>query len=532
MSIAIEIVPGSNALCMFGEADSSSAYSLSGHVSISVASHFSLFERRRTARILLRSLTLTFEGQTEVLTPQTGYSSLRLCSITREIAPCEPVELSNEGHEDSDEPCIWNVIYDIPIPGWLPETTTHGVEDVGVRYSLFAEAKFTHIDDNQSTGWSFSTLCSPFRSRMRTICAQKQIPLKRFICPIEDEDASSSPTLTYLVNSPVCGNSDSDKPRIPAEVLSSIQVLASIPDYVDVGSNNFPLTIRMRTQDLESAECQRIQVESISANLVQHEKCRTRPAADYLRRYPIPSTSQQPPNIPLREAHPVSSVYDVGLCVFTGTEDSAARSFSLLPPGESGIHPLGKQNYPFVHDADSSMPATWYTLESTVPFVHQAPDDKTVDWAGSAALRPTMSSPLISVRQEVAIEVMCTYDVPGSDEVAKELLSFSVPIRFARFAPDVHIRCFTPPPAHSIELSSPSNVPGAPVLPSSTPYANSLPAYSQLFDRNGDRKIDYSVPLPLYSPRSSADSPSSSLDLGEQCKANEIEPLLTTPLVS
>ena len=82
-----------------------SAYSLSGHVSVSVLSPYSMFDRRRPARLLLQSLTLTFEGQNEMITSEVGYSAMRLCSITREIAPCEPVELSNEGHEESDDPC-------------------------------------------------------------------------------------------------------------------------------------------------------------------------------------------------------------------------------------------------------------------------------------------------------------------------------------------------------------------------------------------------------------------------------------------
>lgn len=82
-----------------------SAYSLSGHVSIIVTSPYSLFERRRTARLLLQSVLLTFEGQTEIITPQTGYAPLRLCSITREIALDDPVEMSNEGHEESAESC-------------------------------------------------------------------------------------------------------------------------------------------------------------------------------------------------------------------------------------------------------------------------------------------------------------------------------------------------------------------------------------------------------------------------------------------
>lgn len=83
----------------------SSAYSLSGHVSISVSSSYSIFERRRTARFLLQSVSLTFEGQSEVITPKIGYAAVRMCSITRELAPEDPVELNNEGHEDDDEPC-------------------------------------------------------------------------------------------------------------------------------------------------------------------------------------------------------------------------------------------------------------------------------------------------------------------------------------------------------------------------------------------------------------------------------------------
>lgn len=39
------------------------------------------------------------------------------------------------------------------------------------------------------------------------------------------------------------------------------------------------------------------------------------------------------------------------------------------------------------------------------------------------------------------------------------------------------------------------------MLNRSSPYVPNLPAYSQLFDSNGDRKIDYSVPLPLYTPQ-------------------------------
>ena len=84
--------------------DRSSAYSLSGHVAISLSSPYSFFSTRRTARVLLQSVSLTFEGQSEINTPETGYAAVRLCSVSRDIAPSEPMELTNHGHED-DNPC-------------------------------------------------------------------------------------------------------------------------------------------------------------------------------------------------------------------------------------------------------------------------------------------------------------------------------------------------------------------------------------------------------------------------------------------
>ncbi len=44
-------------------------------------------------------------------------------------------------------------------------------------------------------------------------------------------------------------------------------------------------------------------------------------------------------------------------------------------------------------------------------------------------------------------------------------------------------------------------------MPTSTPYTqtSALPAYSQLFDSNGDRKLD-PTPLPLYTSRESPNS--------------------------
>ena len=119
MALSLAVHPLTPTLDMYGESDSryglfaldsiflihafsSAAYSLSGHVSISVSSPPSLFSHRSSIRLLLQSLSLTFEGQSEVYTPCTGYSSLRLCSVTRELAPSKPTELSSDS---SGEAC-------------------------------------------------------------------------------------------------------------------------------------------------------------------------------------------------------------------------------------------------------------------------------------------------------------------------------------------------------------------------------------------------------------------------------------------
>ncbi|KAG6856372.1 hypothetical protein H0H87_005137 [Tephrocybe sp. NHM501043] len=504
MSVAIDIVPSSDSLDMFGDADTSSAYSLSGHVTIAVTSPFTLYGRRRTARILLHSVTLTFEGQTEVLTPQTGYAAARLCTVTREIAPHEPVEMNNEGHEDSDKPCDWNVVFDMPIPGWLPPSTTYGVEDAGVRYTLFAEAKFTFVDDSSSSSFSFATLCAPFRSRMKTVDTRKHIQLRRLIAPYEDANTEGDmvlqPRISYLINAQASSVS-----KFPEDVLKKLQVLATVPEHINIEQHAFPLIIRMRTKNLEADKCKRIQVTSVSAKVIQKEKYRTRPSEDYYRRYPIPAALEQPPNVPLKYPHPLGPVYDSGLGAYVGWVDNASREFSLLPLGEPGFHSLGDNNYPFANDADAPPEEpSWYTLESSIPFVHQAPDDKATIWGGSPIIRPSVVSPLVSIIHETAVEVTCAYTLPDTEEVVTECLAFTLPLRILTFAPDPRIeRCITPPPVHSVHTQSGSPVPS---LSPSKPYTSSLPAYSQLFDRNGDRKIDYSVPLPLYTPQASPEA--------------------------
>lgn len=174
-----------------------------------------------------------------------------------------------------DSQGVWNVVFDIPIPGWLPATTAYGAEDIGIRYSLFAEAEFINLNDDKNHAWSFATLCTPFRSRVKSVDAQKHIVLRRFASRSEENPGSSTASvLTYLMNPAVTEKPASVPLQFPPDVLSKIQVLATVPDNVDVESDHFPVIVRMRTKDLPAADCRKIQVASIATNLIQREKCR------------------------------------------------------------------------------------------------------------------------------------------------------------------------------------------------------------------------------------------------------------------
>ncbi|KAJ7477388.1 hypothetical protein FB451DRAFT_1557184 [Mycena latifolia] len=91
------------------------------------------------------------------------------------------------------------------------------------------------------------------------------------------------------------------------------------------------------------------------------------------------------------------------------------------------------------------------------------------------------------------LSVHCTYDTPGAAELASADLAFTVPFTFGRIAPALPVARHS---AGALPLDAPARrrVPApAPLLP----FGANLPVYSQLFDSQGNRKMD-ATPLPLY----------------------------------
>lgn len=245
---------------------------------MSLNSSSSIFDRRRTIRLLLQSLIITFEGQTELVTPGTGYTPYRVCSITKELAPSEPVELSNEGLETSDKPCTWNVVFDLSIPGWLPPSSVFGDSEngpSGTRYSLYATAKFSSPEDPSCQipfGASFrSMFCATGGSSTKLARAPKRdIAVNRVVTsPIASTSSSTIPYKTFCVQV-----HDDKASVIPVGVLSKIRVTASVPEQVYMEEDSFRLRLRIRAQDLDDVHCDRLKMTHFSVDVCQQEKYR------------------------------------------------------------------------------------------------------------------------------------------------------------------------------------------------------------------------------------------------------------------
>ncbi|TCD66182.1 hypothetical protein EIP91_001676 [Steccherinum ochraceum] len=512
MSVSIEIVPFADSLDMYGEPDRSAAYSISGHVVISMSNKSFLFPRRRAFRLLLRSLVVTFEGQSELLAHETTYSAVRLCAISQELAPGEPIELNAEDNDDMDKPCTWNVVFNLTVPGWLPPSSIFGDiqtgGETGTRYALHASAKFESVDDCSASTW-LSTLCNPFRfSPLRTVKAPKcPITLNRFMSTPYHASSSTSlfPLANYHVSAqPEARDEDDSSARIPPHILSGLRVVCSVPEHVGTDEDTVPFSLRLRTTGLPEEDCKRLRVTEFAVDLEQHERYCTQPSTSYCAQYPVPPRREQPPFKPLLSAHPVHSLYELGVAPYPPPRHVLARAFSIMPDDLSGRYTLAGNGYVFTQDAHAGDNVTWYSLSTNIPVSHEDIQvDK--DWRARRRLRSSGQSPLFDVNHRLLVTVVCTYDlIDGNEPVrATERLNFCVPLRFVRVPPPSPSASRTSSPSpmgfcspSSSGRTSPCELP----LPS-LPYAQSLPAYSQLFDSNGDRKIDYSVPLPLYTPR-------------------------------
>lgn len=251
-----------------------SAYSLSGHISLSLAPSHTLFERRRAVRVLLRSLVITFEGQAELVLEEASYAAVRLCSISKELVSKTTFELSNEGAEDGEQPCTWHVMFDLPIPGWLPASDQYGDGRQGfsgTQYNLYATVKCTSVEEPSSFGASswVSALCSPFSSRNKAVRAERcGITLNRFAFP-PSGSASQSPAFYSVTPSAGMPRPEDNPHPIPEDIMSKVELLAYVSEHVSLEDDKIPFALSIRAPSLSESQAAKLRVSRLSLELKQ-----------------------------------------------------------------------------------------------------------------------------------------------------------------------------------------------------------------------------------------------------------------------
>ena len=235
------------------------------------------------------------------MTPDTGYTPYRICSITKELAPQSPLfELDNESSESSGKSCVWNVIFDLPIPGWLPSSNLedNGDTPIAIRYALHATATFVSPEQAPSTSY-FACFTSPLSSSFfpSLFSSPRNARAKRCnidVARVMARTNSPIPSVSYTVDSHLNGEGITE--QIPLDVLSRIAIIASVPEYVDMESNSFELRLRMRACGLEPFHCKRLRLASFTVDVHQFETYRFVPLySQYCRILTRPS--EQNPQI-------------------------------------------------------------------------------------------------------------------------------------------------------------------------------------------------------------------------------------------
>lgn len=199
----------------------------------------------------------------------------------------------------------------------------------------------------------------------------------------------------------------------------------------------------------------------------------------YLNAFPVPSAEEQPPLMPLLTPHPWQSLYALGLvvpheCAVAWTRHTylVAGDRVRYKPSQGGLE----------LNEDWAKMDTSVSIDPTTRKSHPKPK-------GARQLCPTVFTPYMRIKHELRIALHLSYIPPegAADRTPIRQIAHAVaPLSFA-----------------TISLWSPFGTASGSSSPASSQFGTSnapyLPAYSQLFHDNGERREDpMDVCLPRY----------------------------------
>ena len=157
------------------------------------------------------------------------------------------------------------------VPGWLPASTaTRQNNSFGTRYALYATAQFTVLDS--SSHHSIFSMCIPhLLPRNRTERASVPIIVRRLILP---RALGVPPVMRSFLLDAAESAESAPKHDIPLDVISKVQILASVPLFQDVSQSSLDFVLRFRTPGLSAEQAERLHVTDIWFQFQQKEHIR------------------------------------------------------------------------------------------------------------------------------------------------------------------------------------------------------------------------------------------------------------------
>ena len=225
---------------------------------------------------------------------------------------------------------------------------------------------------------------------------------------------------------------------IPNEVVSKMQILASIPEFISISETAISIALKARCASPGLCASQ------ISVDIDQLETVHRMPDDSYTARFPLPSA--QPPQIPLLHQHPMN-----GERIYSGQ----LEDIEPVMKTRSLLHPEVPSHFKLEESGDGStftFTPNWAKVDLKVGI---APND----------LLPKLDSPFLQVRHTLRVAMHVNYNGGG------DVVQFALPLHFVVLPPDLIVE--RPPKSLQYEY--------APCT---------LPAYVQLFHDNGEAKVD------------------------------------------
>ncbi|CAE6500537.1 unnamed protein product [Rhizoctonia solani] len=497
MPLTLEIVPTAPWVNMYGSPDASTNYSLSGHLALTLetpapVSPVSFETYIKPEAVHLSSLELVFEGKAEMVSSQAGYDGFRICRITKQLVPegrrivltteADPHELLGmAGPSSRPSSHQWEVLFDMQLPGWLPPTVDCGHEGGGTKYTIYAVAAFA--DTEKSTSWSLSSLYNMVRTKPQPVEAEPvTVELARHRSPpprLFPESSSDRDALFPFIDHPGTITYLDHDGRIPVELLRSVDVIVTAPQHIGCEEHRVPLSLRIRANDLSPSNLGTLKLDDFEIEVNQTEKFSSRPMPAYVNSFPVPSPLEQPPHMPLLSPHPWQSLYALGLVVQHDYAVNWSKRTHLVSGNRVRFKPaLGGLEL----NDDWAKMDTSVSIDPTTRKSHPARK-------GDRLLQATVFIPHMRIKHELRVGFNLTFvppeDVPNQEPI-KQAAYVMIPLSFTAVA-------VWP----TIGMGSGSTSPtGSQSGVTSAPY---LPAYSQLFYDNGERRDDPLAGwLPMY----------------------------------